>query len=88
MERKATIASAVGLHARPASIFSKAAEEQPLSVTISKPGGDPVDASSVLMLMTLGAEHGDEVVLEADGDDADRVLGELADILETDLDAE
>ena len=64
-ERRATVASKVGLHARPAAIFVKAASEQPASVTIVKVGSDadPVDASSILGIMTLGAEFGDEPLL-------------------------
>lgn len=87
-ERTVTIASASGLHARPAAIFSKAAGEQPAQVTIEKTGGNPVQASSILMLMTLGAGHGDEVTLRAEGDGAEESVAALAALLEKDLDAE
>jgi len=56
-------------------------------VTIRKAGKSPVNAASVLSLMTLGAEYGDEVVLSAEGDGADAALGELGAMLERDLDA-
>src|SRR5699024_4133652 len=39
-ERTVKIASASGLHARPAGIFAQAAAEQPATVTIEKPGGN------------------------------------------------
>jgi phosphocarrier protein HPr len=89
-ERKATIASKVGLHARPAAIFVKAASEQPASVTIVKVGSDadPVDASSILGVMTLGAEFGDEVLLTSEGDGAEDPPDALAALLAKDLDAE
>jgi phosphocarrier protein len=89
-ERTVTIASRVGLHARPAAIFVKAASEQPVKVSIVKVGSgtDPVDASSILGIMTLGAEFGDQVTLTAEGDGADAALDSLAALLETDLDAE
>ncbi|MDO5661803.1 MAG: HPr family phosphocarrier protein [Brachybacterium sp.] len=87
-ERTVKIASASGLHARPAAIFSKAAGEQPAQVTIEKAGGNAVQASSILMLMTLGAGHGDEVTLRAEGDGAEESVNTLADLLEKDLDAE
>lgn len=87
-ERTVKIASSSGLHARPAAIFSKAAGEQPAQVTIEKVGGTPVQASSILMLMTLGAGHGDEVVLRADGDGAEESVNALAELLEKDLDAD
>ncbi|NOJ59417.1 HPr family phosphocarrier protein [Arthrobacter sp. 260] len=89
-ERKATVASRVGLHARPAAIFAEAAGELPLEVTISldgEPAEDAMDASSILSLMGLGASHGDVVVLRADGDGAEEALESLAKILETDHDA-
>lgn len=87
-ERNVVVASKSGLHARPAAVFVKAAAEQPTKVTIRKPDGDPVDASSILSIMTLGVEQGDEVVLAADGDRADEALDALVSLLETDLDAE
>ena len=54
----ATIASKVGLHARPAATFVKAVAEKGVPVTIAKEGGAPVDASSILGVMTLGAGSG------------------------------
>ena len=88
VERTVKGASASGLHARPAAIFSKAAGEQPAKVTIEKVGGAPIDASSILMLMTLGAGAGDEVTLRAEGDGAEESVNKLAELLETDLDAQ
>ncbi|WP_436495413.1 HPr family phosphocarrier protein [Actinokineospora sp. HUAS TT18] len=85
-ERRVTIASAVGLHARPASLFVQAAADQPVPVTIAK-GGVAVDARSILSVLGLDARGGDEVVLTADGDGADDALAALAAVLEVDHDA-
>jgi phosphocarrier protein len=87
-EREATIASRVGLHARPASIFVEAASKLPVTVTIRKGDGKPLNAGSILSLLALGASHGDVVTLAADGDGADDALQQLVTLLETDLDAE
>lgn len=90
-ERIATIASRVGLHARPAAIFAEAAGDLPVEVTIAaegEPAEDAMDAASILSLMSLGAKHGDRVVLRAEGDGADEALETLVKILETDHDAE
>lgn len=81
--RDVTIASAVGLHARPAALFVQAVEASGTEVTISKQGRT-VDADSILGVMTLGAAHGDVVTLEADDES---VLESLAALLATDLDA-
>ncbi len=61
-----------------------------MKVTIVKvgSGADPVDASSILGIMTLGAEFGDQVLLSADGEGADATLDALAELLATDLDAQ
>ena len=66
----ATIASKVGLHARPAATFVKAVAEKGVPVTIAKEGGAAVDASSILGVMTLGAGFGDVVTLASDADGA------------------
>jgi phosphocarrier protein HPr len=87
-QRTVTIGSRVGLHARPASLFVQAAARQPVAVKIAKPGGDPVDARSILLVLGLDARGGDNVVLSADGDGADQVLDELSTLLASDLDSE
>lgn len=90
-ERTATIASRVGLHARPAAIFAEAAGDLPVEVTIAaegEPANEAMDASSILSLMSLGAKHGDKVVLRAEGEGSEEALDSLVKILETDHDAE
>lgn len=89
-ERTATIASSVGLHARPAAIFTAAVAELDLEVTIAiegEPADEAMEADSILSLMSLGAAHGDVVVLRAEGVGADEALDSLVKILETDHDA-
>lgn len=87
-ERTVVIASSVGLHARPASLFVEAAEATGIDITVGRAGEDPVDATSVLGVMALGAKHGEEVILTADGDGADGALDSLVALLSRDLDAE
>ncbi len=87
-QRTVTIASSVGLHARPAALFVEQASESGLDVEIGRPGEDAVDATSILGVMALGATHGEEVVLTAEGENADAVLDGLVELLSRDLDAE
>ena len=86
--RKVKVASRVGLHARPASLFVQAVTATGLPVTIAKGDGDPVDARSILMVMAMGAKHGETVTLSADGEGADAALDSLVELLSRDLDAE
>lgn len=60
-----TVGSAVGLHARPAAVIANAVNESGHEVTLSVDGGEPVDAGSALMIMTLGAEQGVAVTVES-----------------------
>lgn len=87
VERTVIVASRVGLHARPAMLFTQAAAASGLAVTIARPGGEPVDAASILFVMSLGVPNGEEVTLTADGPGADGALAELVALLATDLDA-
>ena len=87
-QRTVTIASSVGLHARPAALFVEQASETGLDIEIGRPGEDAVDATSILGVMALGARHGEEVVLTADGEGADEAFDSLVALLSRDLDAE
>ena len=53
-----------------------------------EPADEAMDAASILSLMSLGAKHGDVVVLRAEGEGAEEALDSLVKILETDHDAE
>jgi phosphocarrier protein len=85
--RTVVVASPVGLHARPAATFSRAAAATGLAVTLSVPDKEPVDAASMLAVMTLGVEHGDQVTLTAQGEGADAALDALAELLGTQREA-
>ncbi len=80
-----TVGSRIGLHARPAALIAEAVSKAGVPVTLATPGGAPVDAGSPLMLMTLGAKAGSEVVVTTD-DPA--VLEQIAGLVARDLDAE
>ncbi len=84
--RTIRIGSSNGLHARPAKLFAQAVKDSGVAVTISKGSGAPVNAASILGVISLGAEKGDYVTLVADGDNAVELLDSLADLLTTDFD--
>jgi phosphocarrier protein len=87
-ERRVVVGSKVGLHARPAALFVQAAAKQPVKVTIAKDGKDPVDARSIIAVLTLDVRGGEEVVLAtADAEGAEAALDELAAVVATDHDA-
>jgi phosphotransferase system HPr (HPr) family protein len=84
VERTVTLGSKSGLHARPAAIFVQNAKGFPCSITLSK-NEKKVNAKSILSVLTLGAEQGEQVVLHADGEEAETAVDKLAALLEGDL---
>lgn len=83
-EKTVTVGSAIGLHARPAAIIAEAVVNTGVPVTLSMDGGEPVDAGSALMIMTLGAGNGVQVTVQSDDEEA---LKKVAELVEQDLDA-
>jgi phosphocarrier protein HPr len=83
-EKTVTVGSRIGLHARPAALIAEAANSMSSAVTIATRGGAPVDAGSALLIMTLDAKLGDEVVVAGDDQAA---VDKVADLVEQDLDA-
>ena len=86
-QRTVSIGSSVGLHARPAKLFTQAASASGMAVRIAKGDGPAVDAASILRVMALGVKHGEEVTVSVEGDGAEEVLDGLVTLLATDLDA-
>ncbi|WP_040283474.1 HPr family phosphocarrier protein [Tessaracoccus massiliensis] len=85
--REVAIGSSVGLHARPANLFVQEVNKLGVPVTLQKEGRPPVDARSLLGIMTLGVKHGEVVTLAAEGDGADEALDALVEFLKIDHDA-
>ena len=81
--RTIVVGASIGLHARPAQIISEAVEELDVEVYIGRPGEEPVDASSSLLIMTLGAGPGDQVLVSSDDEAA---LDAIAALVAQDLD--
>jgi len=87
-ERRVSVTSPDGLHARPAALFVRAAAEFGVEIRISKvTTGTSADARSILAVLGLDVRHGDDVVLTAEGDDADAALDRLVALLTEDADA-
>ena len=87
-ERDVVIASSVGLHARPAALFSQAAAQSGIPVTLTGPSGRTVNAASILGVLSLGVDHGQRVTISADGPRGETVVADLAAMLERDLELE
>jgi len=81
IERTVILGNKVGLHARPAAFFVQKAQGFQCQITLSK-NDKVVNGKSILSVLTLGAEQGDQITLKADGSDAESAVDELALLLE------
>ncbi|MHA6667288.1 HPr family phosphocarrier protein [Homoserinimonas sp. A447] len=88
VQRSVTFGSAVGLHARPAATIAKAAADSGHAVTLEAATGKRANAASVLMLLAMGVNAGDELTLTVSGDDAEAQADELAELIASELDAD
>lgn len=78
--RNVTIVNPNGLHLRPAGLFAKLANQFDASIEIIK-DGDHFDGKSALSILTLVAEQGTQLCIEATGPDAQVALDALADLV-------
>lgn len=79
-----TLHNPSGLHARPATVFAKAAAGHACTVTVAK-GDREVNAKSTLSVLTLDCHTGDELVIATDGEGEQEALDELVALVEAGL---
>ncbi|AEG73833.1 phosphocarrier protein of PTS system [Mycoplasma haemofelis str. Langford 1] len=77
---KYVIQDKVGIHARPANKLVQALNAYKSKVTV-KFGDKQANAKSIINLMALGLQHQSEVEFVVDGEDEDKVVAELPEIL-------
>jgi phosphocarrier protein len=76
VERTVRIVNSLGLHARPAAAFVKIAGRYQCHIAVRKDEME-VNGKSIMGMMMLAAECGSELLLRADGEDAEQAVGEL-----------
>ncbi|PIU40784.1 MAG: HPr family phosphocarrier protein [Candidatus Omnitrophica bacterium CG07_land_8_20_14_0_80_42_15] len=85
IERKITIKNKQGLHARPAALFVQMANKFTSNITVQK-GKQQVNGKSIMGIMMLAAGKGSIIIIKADGEDAEKALVELEDLLSGKID--
>jgi len=79
-EKKVTLEPEEGLHARPAAEFVRKAKQFSAEITVVK-GDKEANAKSPMKIMALGAKKGDEIVVRAEGDDAEEAVKALVELV-------
>ena len=74
----------LGLHARPAAVIAKMAQEAKAGVWIVS-GGETVDAASIIDILTLACVRGTEITLQIDDQDDIEILNGIAELIESGL---
>lgn len=85
IEQSVTLSLPHGIHARPAARIGETARRFEAEVHLLN-GEKRGDARSTVALLALGTGFGDEVVVQARGDDAEAALAAIVALLATDMD--
>lgn len=83
VNKKVTVKSKQGLHARPAALFVQLANKFESAITVKK-GKETVNGKSIMGILMLAAGHDSQITIEANGDDAEAAIAELEKLVNTD----
>ena len=81
IKRVIVVPNKQGMHARPAEMFVRRAQQFQSKIEIVR-DGYRVEAKSIMNLLTLGAAQGTQLTLEAEGSDAQEAVDALAEVVE------
>lgn len=82
IKKNMTIQIPTGLEARPVAIFVQVASQFESSIYVEV-GTKRVNAKSIMGMMTLGLDVGEEVVVSATGNDEEAAIAEIEKYLST-----
>ena len=77
----------LGIHARPAAMFVKVANQYDCEVFVEK-DGERVNGKSIMGLMMLAAGPSSVIQVETRGSDADKAMTEIEGLLDRNFDEE
>jgi phosphotransferase system HPr (HPr) family protein len=86
-EFRTHVVAAVGLHARPASLFAQMSKKSGCEVRLGKVVdgvvGELIDGASILKIMSLGVRRGEEIIVQVNGESEAETSDELRKIVES-----
>ena len=82
---KVIVSNKAGLHAKPASLFVQRANDFKSEIYIKKES-TRVNAKSIMGVMILAVQKGDEIEIEASGDDERKAVEQLKLMIENRFD--
>src|SRR5436189_2270853 len=85
--KELVVINKLGIHARPAAMFVKAANRFECDIFVEK-DGEKVNGKSIVGLMMLGAGPGCKLLIHAEGQDAARAVVEIETLIKRKFDEE
>lgn len=80
IKKKIIVKNKQGLHARPAALFVQIANKFESCITVKR-NSEEVNGKSIMGILMLGAEKDSQIIIEADGEDAQSAIWELEKLL-------
>ena len=80
-QKSVIVVNKLGIHARPATLLVQAASRYEADVFLSKGDVTRINGKSIMGVMMLAAERGSEVVIEAEGRDAEAAVEAVTGLL-------
>ena len=87
MTRDFHVSNKLGIHARPAALFVKTANQFSCDIFVEK-DGEKVNGKSIMGLMMLAAGPGSKLTVHAQGHDASQALTEIETLINRKFDEE
>jgi len=87
VETSVVISNKVGLHARPARLLVQTAAQFQSKVQVQH-GNKTANAKSIVGVLKLGAVLGDTLILSAEGEDAEKAVSALTEVVYREFDEE
>lgn len=82
VKKEIEIINELGLHARPAAMFVKLANEFSCEITVEK-GQEQVNGKSIMGIMMLAAGKGSKIIVTAEGPDAQEAVEEIEKLIQS-----
>ena len=87
VERSVVVTNPQGLHARPADMVARLAMKFDSKIEVIR-DSHRIDAKSILNILTLGAAQGTELIIQAQGPDAEEAVDAIERLVSSDFAAD
>ena len=87
VERTVKVSNKYGLHARASTRLAQLASQFSASVLlVGEEAPEPVDATSIIEVMSMGAENGQDITIRVEGEDAEVAIEAIVELFQRKFD--